>query len=156
VVVVSDGADRSGLDPARFARRGVRVRAVARGDDLKDDAIRRVEPADRLLRHGARSHHLAIDRRRRVPVALRRDDRLEREVVAECRQQRGRRQIRSRRRASDARRIRCRSARESRSRRTTTRVPRASRDKLRVLLVARQPSWISASSRVPQRIRRPI
>ncbi len=151
VVVVSDGADRSGLDPARFARAGVRVHAVAVGeDDLRDDAIAEVQ-ADPIgfLRRPARVRVVVRSLGGPggpIPVTLRRGEQVEREVVAEV-PANGEAEVE----------IPFTPTRLGREvyRVTIPRVPgdavpenderaflvRVTRDKLRVLLVAGQPSW---------------
>ncbi|MCZ7678922.1 MAG: hypothetical protein M5U28_09280 [Sandaracinaceae bacterium] len=151
MVVVSDGADRSGLDPARFARAGVRVHAVAVGeDDLRDDAIAEVQ-ADPIgfLRRPARVRVVVRSLGGPggpIPVTLRRGEQVEREVVAEV-PANGEAEVE----------IPFTPTRLGREvyRVTIPRVPgdavpenderaflvRVTRDKLRVLLVAGQPSW---------------
>ncbi|MGF1468359.1 MAG: glutamine amidotransferase [Sandaracinaceae bacterium] len=151
VVVLSDGADRSGIDPAALGAAGVRIHTVAVGeDDLRDDAIALAE-ADPVafLRRSAR---VRVRVRSSggpggpIPVSLRRGEQLVREVVAEVppdgeaevdipftpsRLGRAVYQVSIPRREGDA-------VPENNRRAFLVRV---TRDKLRVLLVAGQPSW---------------
>lgn len=151
VVVVSDGADRAGLDPARFAGRGVRVHTVALSEEgLRDDAIASVE-ADSVafLRRPARVRVVVRSLGGSggpIPVTLRRGEQVVREVVAEVPVN-----------GEAAVEIPFTPTRLGREvfRVTIPRAPgdavpenderaflvRVTRDKLRVLLVAGQPSW---------------
>ena len=151
VVVVSDGADRAGLDPARFAGRGVRVHTVALSEEgLRDDAIASVE-ADSVafLRRPARVRVVVRSLGGSggpIPVTLRRGEQVVREVVAEVPAN-----------GEAAVEIPFTPTRLGREvfRVTIPRAPgdavpenderaflvRVTRDKLRVLLVAGQPSW---------------
>lgn len=150
VVVVSDGADR-GLDPARFAREGVRVHTVAVAeDDLRDDAIAEVQ-ADPIgfLRRPARVRVLVRSLGGPggpIPVTLRRGEQVEREVVAEV-PAGGEAEIEI---PFTPTRLGREVYRVSIPRVPDDAVPenneraflvRVTRDKLRVLLVAGQPSW---------------
>lgn len=151
VVVVSDGADRRGLDPARFAERGVRVHTVALAEEaLRDDAIAQIE-ADPVafLRRPARMRVVVRSLGGPggpIPVTLRRGEEVVREVVAEVppggeaaveipftptRLGRDVYRVSIPRAPGDA-------VPENDERAFLVRV---TRDKLRVLLVAGQPSW---------------
>ena len=151
VVVISDGADRSGFDPAALARAGARVHTIATAeDDLRDDAIAEVQ-ADSVgfLRRSARVRVVVRSTGGPggpIPVTLRRGDEVEREVVAEV-PANGEAEV-------EIPFTPTRLGREVYSV-SIPRVPgdavpenderaflvRVTRDKLRVLLVAGQPSW---------------
>ncbi|MCC6875035.1 MAG: hypothetical protein IT378_12075 [Sandaracinaceae bacterium] len=152
VVVVSDGADRTGgLDPARLAHFGARIHTVAVAEpDLRDDAIVEVQ-ADPVgfLRRQARVRVVVRalgGSGGPVPVTLRRGEEVEREVVVELGEDgsaeveipftpghlgRAVDRVSIPRAADDA-------VPENNERAFLVRVVR---DKLRVLLVAGQPSW---------------
>lgn len=88
VVVISDGADRSEFDPARFASVGVRVHTVATAEeDLRDDSIAEVRAdAVGFLRRPARVRVVVRSLGGRgglIPVTLRRGDEVEHEVTAD-------------------------------------------------------------------------
>ena len=151
VIVVSDGADRSGFDPARFAASGVRVHAVATSEDgLRDDAIAEVS-ADPVgfLRRPARVRVVVRSLGGAggpIPVTLRRGDEVEREVIAEVPPD-GEVEVEI---PFTPRRLGREVYRVSIPRTPEDAVPenderaflvRVVRDKLRVLLVAGQPSW---------------
>jgi uncharacterized membrane protein len=150
VVIVGDGA-YPGIEPARLARRGVRVHSVAVAEEaLRDDAIAEVQ-ADPVgfLRRPSRVRVVVRSiggRGGAIPIALHRGDQLEREVVAEVpangevevelpftptRIGREAYQVSIPRADDDA-------VPENNERAFLVRV---TRDKLRVLLVAGQPSW---------------
>lgn len=151
VVVVSDGADRSGVDPAHFAAHGVRVHTIALAEaGLRDDAVAELD-ADPVafLRRPARVRVLVRSLGGEggpIPVTLRRGDSVVREVVAEVppdgevtveipftptRLGREVYRVSIPRSEDDA-------VPENNERAFLVRVVR---DKLRVLLVAGQPSW---------------
>ncbi len=151
VVVVSDGADRSGFDVDELARGGVRVHTVAVSEEgLRDDAIARVE-ADPVgfLRRTARVRVLVRSMGGAggpIPVTLRRDREVVHEVAVEVppggeatveipfvptRMGRAVYRVSIPRVTGDA-------VPENNERAFLVRVVR---DKLRVLLVAGQPSW---------------
>jgi uncharacterized membrane protein len=151
VVVVSDGADRGGVDAERLARAGVRVHAVAVGEPaLRDDALADVQ-ADPVgfLRRPARVRvrvRSAGGRGGPIPVTLRRGDQVEREVVAEVPAD-GEVEVEI---PFTPTRLGREVYRVSIPRSPDDAVPenderaflvRVTRDKLRVLLVAGQPSW---------------
>ncbi|MGE0790200.1 MAG: glutamine amidotransferase [Sandaracinaceae bacterium] len=151
VVVVSDGADRSSFDTSRLETDGVRVHTVALAEDeLRDDSIAEVS-ADPIgfLRRTARVRVVVRalgGGGGLVPVTLHRGDEVEREVMADVPpggeavvelqftpRRLGRAVYRvSIPRASDD------AVPENNERAFLVRV---TRDKLRVLLVAGQPSW---------------
>ena len=151
VVVVSDGADRSGFDVQAFPRDGVRVHTVAVGEEeLRDDAIARVE-ADPVgfLRRPARVRVVVRSSGGQggpIPVTLRRDGEVVHEVAVEVPEDgeaaveipfvptrigRSVYRVSIPRPSGDA-------VPENNERAFLVRVVR---DKLRVLLVAGQPSW---------------
>lgn len=151
VIVVSDGADRSGFDIAGIAARGVRVHTVAVSEeDLRDDAIAEAQ-ADSVgfLRRSARVRVVVRSlggRRGPIPVTLWRGDEVEHEVAVEVpeggeaaveipftptRLGRAVYRVSIPRAPGDA-------VPENNERAFLVRVVR---DKLRVLLVAGQPSW---------------
>ncbi|MBX3271604.1 MAG: hypothetical protein KF729_15165 [Sandaracinaceae bacterium] len=151
VVVVSDGADRSGFDPAGLARHGVRVHSVAVAEEgLRDDAIAEVQAdAVGFLRRPARVRVVVRSLGGPggpIPVTLRRDQEVVREVAVEVpangeaaveipftpeRLGRAVYRVSVPRASGDA-------VPENDERAFLVRVVR---DKLRVLLVAGQPSW---------------
>lgn len=151
VVIVSDGADRSGVDVDRIAERGVRVHAVAVGERaLRDDAIAEIH-ADPVgfLRRPARVRVRVRSTGGRggpIPVTLRRGDQVEREIVAEVPAD-GEVEVEI---PFTPTRLGREVYRVSIPRAPDDAVPenderaflvRVTRDKLRVLLVAGQPSW---------------
>ncbi len=150
VVVVSDGADRSGIDARALAERGVRIHTVALSeDDLRDDSVAEVS-ADPIgfLRRAARVRVKvrSLGGGGPISITLRRGDHVEREVSADVPQngeavveipftptRLGREVYRvSIPRAPDD------AVPENNERAFLVRV---TRDKLRVLLVSGQPSW---------------
>lgn len=151
VVVVGDGADRSGFDPALVAREGVRVHTVALAEeDLRDDAIATVQ-ADPVgfLRRTARVRVVVRSLGGPggpIPVTLRRDQEVVREVAVEV-PAGGEAAVEI---PFTPTRLGRAVYRVSIPRATGDAVPenderaflvRVVRDKLRVLLVAGQPSW---------------
>ncbi len=151
VVVISDGADRSGFAIEGIETDGVRIHAVATAEDaLRDDAVAEVS-ADPIgfLR---RSAEVRVTVRSLggpggpIPVTLRRGDEVEREVVADVPPD-GEAEVRIQ---FTPRQLGRAVYRVSIPRSTDDAVPenneraflvRVTRDKLRVLLVAGQPSW---------------
>lgn len=147
VVVVGDGAYR-GVDPARLARRGVRVHTVAVADELRDDAIVTVQ-ADPVgfLRRPARVRVVVRSTAGgAIPIALHRGDQLEREVVAEV-PENGEAEVdipfTPSRLGREAYQLTIPRADDDAVPENNERafLVRVTRDKLRVLLVAGQPSW---------------
>lgn len=151
VVVVSDGANRRPLDHASFAERGIRVHTVALAEEgLRDDAVAKVE-ADPVafLRRPARVRVVVRSLGGPggpIPVTLRRGDEVVREVVAEV-PANGEAEVdipfTPTRLGRDVYRVSIPRAPgdvvpENDERAFLVRV---TRDKLRVLLVAGQPSW---------------
>jgi len=151
VVVVSDGADRTGFDVERLAGAGVRVHSVALSEDgLRDDSIAQVQ-ADPVgfLRRSARVRVVVRSLGGGggpIPVTLRRDQEVVHEVAVEVpedgeaaieipftptRMGRSVYRVSIPRGPGDA-------VPENNERAFLVRVVR---DKLRVLLVAGQPSW---------------
>jgi len=151
VVVVSDGADRTGFDVGSLAGAGVRVHTVALSEDgLRDDSIAQVQ-ADSVgfLRRSARVRVVVRSLGGGggpIPVTLRRDQEVVHEVAVEV-PEGGEAAIeipftptrmgRSVYRVSIPR-ARGDAVPENNERAFLVRVVR---DKLRVLLVAGQPSW---------------
>ncbi|MFK7991879.1 MAG: glutamine amidotransferase [Sandaracinaceae bacterium] len=150
VVVVSDGAV-SPLDLDGLARRGVRVHAVALAEeDLRDDAIAEVE-ADPVgfLRRTARVRVVVRSLGGRggpIPVTLRRGDEVEREVIAEVPED-GEVSVEipftPQRLGREVYRVSIPAVSDDAVPENNERafLVRVTRDKLRVLLVAGQPSW---------------
>lgn len=151
VVVVSDGADRSGFDFESLEADGVRVHPVAVSEgELRDDAIAEVsaDPVGFLRRSAVVRVTVRSlgGRGGPIPVTLRRGDEVEREVVAEV-PANGEAEVELQ---LTPRRLGRAVYRVSIPRSTDDAVPenneraflvRVTRDKLRVLLVAGQPSW---------------
>lgn len=151
VVVVSDGADRSGLDPERIRDQGVRVHTVGIGRGaLRDQAVLSVEadPVSFLRRRGRVRVVVRSSGGRAGPVVvtLRRGQQVEREAAVEVPAdgqatveipflptRLGRAVYTVSIPVSES------DAVPSNNRRAF--VTRVTRDKLRVLLVAGQPSW---------------
>ncbi|MCA9609970.1 MAG: hypothetical protein KC619_30445 [Myxococcales bacterium] len=151
VVVVGDGADRAGVDPGTLVREGVRVHTVAVAEDsLRDDAIAEVQ-ADPVgfLRRSARVRVVVRSLGGPggpIPVTLRRDQEVVREVAVEVPPD-GEAAVEI---PFTPTRLGRAVYRVSIPRATDDAVPenderaflvRVVRDKLRVLLVAGQPSW---------------
>jgi uncharacterized membrane protein len=151
VVVVSDGGGAEPLDPEVVARHGVRVHAVATAeDDLRDDAVAEVQ-ADPVgfLRRSARVRVVVRSLGGPggpIPVTLRRGDQVEREVVADVPAD-GEVEVdipfTPTRLGREVYRVSIPQAPGDAVPENNERafLVRVTRDKLRVLLVAGQPSW---------------
>lgn len=151
VVVVSDGGGAEPLDPENAVRQGLRVHTVALSEEgLRDDAVAEVQ-ADPVgfLRRSARVRVVVRSLGGPggpIPVTLRRGDEVEREVVADV-PAGGQVEVEipftPTRLGREVYRVSIPRAHDDAVPENNERafLVRVTRDKLRVLLVAGQPSW---------------